>query len=264
MTRTFWNAFGWLTQAIFGLTVVLLFLFLAGYHRPPTGATPTGGTPLDATLLDGALLDGAIDALLAITFAVPHSVLLLPAVRRRLTTRIPSAMYGVFFCFVACLSLCLLMYFWRPLGGAVWHLTGAGRTVILACFYAAWVALAYSLYLAGIGFQTGWSTWRPWMKGQKVPTRPFRPRSMFRALRHPVYFSFLGLIWFTPVMSVDRAILTAVWTAYIYVGSVLKDRRMEFYVGEPYRQYAATVPGYPGIFFGPLARIPHPPPNPEP
>ena len=28
-------------------------------------------------------------------------------------------------------------------------------------------------------------------------------------------------------------------------------------------EYAATVPGYPGIFFGPLARIPHPAPNPE-
>jgi protein-S-isoprenylcysteine O-methyltransferase Ste14 len=241
MSRSFWNAFGWFTQATFALTVVGLFVYLRGYETVPP---------------EGAPLDGLIDAALALFFAVPHSVLLLPAVRRRLTKRIPGPMYGAFFCLVACATLAVTMIAWRPIGGAVWHLTGDRKTAIEACFYGSWIALAYSLYLAGIGFQTGWSTWRPWMRGETVPTRPFRPRSIFRVLRHPVYFSFLGLVWFTPIMSVDRAILTVVWTAYIYVGSVLKDRRMEFYVGDVYRQYAATVPGYPGMFFGPLARIP--------
>jgi hypothetical protein len=64
------------------------------------------------------------------------------------------------------------------------------------------------------------------------------------------------LIRFTPVMSTDRAISAAVWSAYIYVGSVLKDRRMAYYVGEPYHRYQAAVPGYSGVFFGPLGRIP--------
>jgi protein-S-isoprenylcysteine O-methyltransferase Ste14 len=208
-------------------------------------------------------LDGSVDGALSLLFAVPHSGLLLPPVRRRLTRWIPSPMYGAFFCLVSCLTLGVCIAFWRPISGTVWNLGHAGRIAVEICFYGSWVALAYSLYLAGVGFQTGWSTWRPWMRGDKVPTRPFRPRSVFRALRHPVYFSFLGLIWFTPVMSYDRAILTAVWTVYIYIGSVLKDRRMEFYVGDAYREYAAKVPGYPGVLFGPLARIPYePPPSP--
>jgi protein-S-isoprenylcysteine O-methyltransferase Ste14 len=47
----------------------------------------------------------------------------------------------------------------------------------------------------------------------------------------------------------------AVWTAYIVVGSVLKDRRLLHFIGNEYRGYRARVPGYPGIPFGPLARI---------
>jgi hypothetical protein len=75
-----------------------------------------------------------------------------------------------------------------------------------------------------------------------------------------VYLSFLGLIWFTPRMTLDHALLTAIWTAYVFVGSVLKDRRLEFYLQDEYRQYAARVPGYPGMFLGPLARWPQPVP----
>ena len=57
-------------------------------------------------------------------------------------------------------------------------------------------------------------------------------------------------------MTLDRAILCAVWTAYIYVGSTLKDRRLLHYIGEPYRQYQERVAGYPFIPVGPLGRIP--------
>jgi hypothetical protein len=56
-------------------------------------------------------------------------------------------------------------------------------------------------------------------------------------------------------MTADRAILTAVWTAYVFVGSYLKDRRLLYYVGEPYRRYLAEVPGYPGMVAGPLGRV---------
>jgi hypothetical protein len=42
-------------------------------------------------------------------------------------------------------------------------------------------------------------------------------------LPRPVYLSFLGLIWFAPL---DRVVLMSAWSAYIFVGSVLKDRRL--------------------------------------
>lgn len=240
MKRTAWSIVGWSTHALFGVTVYYLFLFLRGPTHPPA---------LDAADHRSA----AIDLLLALQFAVPHSLLLLPGVRKRLTAYVPSPMYGVFFCLCTCASLLLLMALWRPSGTLIWNLQGAARAAVQGAFYASWAALFYSLHLTGLGFQTGWTPWRAWLRGRTAP-REFHPRSVYRLFRHPVYFSFLGLIWFTPVMTLDRAVLTGVWTAYIFFGSWLKDRRLEFYLGEPYREYAARVPGYPGIVFGPLGR----------
>lgn len=67
--------------------------------------------------------------------------------------------------------------------------------------------------------------------------------------------SFLGLIWFTPYMTLDHAMLTGIWTVYIYLGSYAKDQRMIRFVGEKYREYAARVSGLPLIGFGPLRRM---------
>jgi protein-S-isoprenylcysteine O-methyltransferase Ste14 len=91
--------------------------------------------------------------------------------------------------------------------------------------------------------------------GGLQPRREFVERGGYRVLRHPVSLSFLGLIWFAPLVTLDRVVLMAVWTAYIVVGSVLKDRRLLHFIGNEYRGYRARVPGYPGIPFGPLARI---------
>ena len=68
--------------------------------------------------------------------------------------------------------------------------------------------------------------------------------------------SFLRLIWFTPIVTLDRLGLIVVWSGYIFLGSVLKDRRLLFFLGDLYRSYQARVPGYPGMPIGPLARVP--------
>lgn len=237
-----WIVFGWLTHALFGVTVVFLYRFLRGVDAPPKDAADFG-----APLLDAAL---------ALQFAVAHSLLLLPSVRARLTRVVPSPAYGVFFCCCTCLSLLTAIAAWQPWGGAVWQLDGLPRVAMLAAFFASWVALFYSLGLNGFGYQTGWTTWRPWSQGKPQPRREFRPRGAYLLFRHPVYLSFLGLIWFTPCMTYDRAVLTAFWTVYIFYGSYLKDRRLLHYLGDRYRQYQAEVPGYPGMPIGPLARVP--------
>lgn len=114
----------------------------------------------------------------------------------------------------------------------------------------------FSLYLTGLGWQTGFTPWWRWVRGERPPGRPFVPRGVYRFLRHPVYLSFLGLVWFVPIVTLDRAVLIGIWTVSIAVGSVLKDRRLLFYLGDEYRRYQADVPGYPGMPGGPLARIP--------
>jgi len=58
-----------------------------------------------------------------------------------------------------------------------------------------------------------------WLRGREARRDWPEPRGVYRVLRHPIYLSFLGLVWLTPAMTPDRALLTAVWTVYIFVGS---------------------------------------------
>jgi protein-S-isoprenylcysteine O-methyltransferase Ste14 len=180
--------------------------------------------------------------------------LLLPSVRSRLTKIIPSQFYGLFYTAITCTSLWLIFLFWQQSSIVIWEFSGIAKSVTTAGFFGSWLALFYSLSLTGFGWQTGWTPWMRWVRGKAQPNRRFEPRGAYRVLRHPVYLSFLGLIWFTPILTLDHALLTAIWTAYIFYGSYLKDERLAFYLGDTYRQYQAVVSGYPGMLWGPLAK----------
>jgi hypothetical protein len=238
MRRSAGIAFGVGNHLLFAMTVWQLFWFLKGPDAP-------------ARVGDNL----AIDFALAILFVVPHSVLLLPNVRNRISRRLPDAFYGTLFCTVTCASLLVVFAGWQAGESVVWEFTGFGRAIVQACFYGSWAALFYSLSLTGLGYQTGFTPWWHWVRERELPARNFEPHGAYLWLRHPVYLSFLGLIWFVPVMTTDRAVLTATWTTYIFFGSWLKDRRLTHYLGQRYLRYQAMVPGYPGMWFGPLGRV---------
>lgn len=244
-------AVGVATHVLFGFTVWHLFRFLSGEPSLPIDA-PRVSTGEAAARLAG-------NAVAALAFALPHSVLLHPATRNRLRTHISPAFYGLFFCVATCLSLLTVIFTWQPSSQILCEFTGWGRTVVRGAFYASWIALFYSLALNGLGWQTGLTPWLAWVRQQPQPRREFRVRGAYRWLRHPIYLSFLGLIWFNPRLTFDRVILLVVWSTYIFVGSWLKDLRLAKFVGEAYRDYQRDVPGYPFIPWGPLGRIPREP-----
>ena len=237
MRRLSGFAFGVATHVLFAVTVFCLYRFLEATDR---------GHPAGSLLLDVGL---------ALQFAVVHSLLLYPAVRKRLTRFIAAPFYGCFFCVATCGQLLTTFAFWQSSPVEVWNLSGVPAAGMRAGFFISWVLLFYSLYLSGLGWQTGLTPWWAWVRRQPAPRRNFVPCGAYRLLRHPVYLSFGGLLWFTPHMTLDHALLTGIWTTYIFVGSWLKDRRLEFFIGEDYREYMTRVPGYPFILAGPLARL---------
>jgi methanethiol S-methyltransferase len=246
--RAFWIVFGVATHALFVLTVLRLFPFLEGRDRI-TGLL-AGRVSSAGTLW--------LDALLAIQFALIHSWLLWPRTRARLTRQVPSPLYGCFFCVLTCGSLLLTIEAWQRSPVVLWRFSGVAGLSVGVGFLLSWAALFYSLSLTGLGYQTGWTPWWAWLRGRSLTRGWPEPRGVYRFFRHPIYASFLGLVWLTPTMTLDRAVLVAVWTVYIFVGSHLKDRRLVHYVGDPYRHYQARVPGYPLLPFGPLGKVPLP------
>ncbi len=229
-------AFGVGTQIFFLWTAYQLFFFLRGPLHSERAFTPV------------------LDVLMAACFAWPHSLLLVPQVQRWIKRYIEPAMMGCVHCVATCISLWILFNTWTSSNVMLWDLHGSAETLMWWLFYGSWAALLYSLWLSGMGYQTGLQPWIYWLLKKPAPRREFHQRGAYRIMRHPVYLSFLGLIWFTPHMSLDHVILTAVWTVYIYIGSYLKDKRLLFYIGQPYKEYAQRVPGFPIIGFGPLGR----------
>jgi len=229
--------FGFGNQILFLITVWYLFWFLRD------GAFNTNH---DFWILN--------DLALTIVFAVLHSLMLAPSTRSKLKAIIPNAFYGSFFSLVTCICLLALFFGWRTSPIMLWNAQGTTLNCIHACYYLSWIALLYSLALTGLGYQNGWTPFYYWLIQKPVPQRGFQTKGAYKYLRHPVYLSFLGLIWFTPRMSLDHALLTFIWTGYIFVGSVLKDKRLAHYIGNPYREYAHKVPGYPFMLIGPLSR----------
>ncbi len=124
-------------------------------------------------------------------------------------------------------------------------------------YVLSWVGLLYTLGLTGYGFQTGWTPFWGWFSQGQPPRRRFEVPGAYRWMRHPVYLAFLGQIWLTSQMTIDRLLMALILTGYVFLGSYLKDRRLEHYLGDTYREYSARVPGYP-FFLGPLGKIPLP------
>lgn len=230
-------AYGFGNQILFVFTVWYLFWFM----RDGASSQSHGRWILQ-------------DCGLAILFAISHSLMLVPKTRKHLTKWIPQPFYDSTFCIVTCVSLLMLFFGWRSSETVLWLATGTTEAITRICFYFSWAALFYSLALTGLGYQNGWTPFYYWLRRQQPPRREFRPRGAYKLIRHPVYLSFLGLVWFTPRMTLDHAALTAIWTAYIFYGSFLKDRRLEHFIGEPYKQYESQVAGYPLILHGPLGK----------
>jgi len=223
-------------HAVLAVTVWFVYWFLKG------GLVATATGPL------------WIDWITALSFGVVHSALLHPRVRDAIGNWIAAPFYGLFFTVMTCASLLGMIFSWQTSPTVWWEIGGPAEWLISACWFGSWVGLFYSMWLNGLGYQSGWTPWSYWVRSQPIPRRQFNPRGAFRFMRHPVYLSFLGLVWFTPVMTTDRAILTVVWTAYVFVGSYLKDERMAYFLGETYRQYQSRVPGYLGMLIGPLGK----------
>ena len=226
MRRWLGIATGIVVQILFAVTSYYNYVFLKG--TPPRPG-------------HGAL---AWDALLAIQFGVIHSLLLWPGMRKWLGQFIAPAFYGLFFCTAACLTLALTMSQWQVGDWAVWQLTGWPRLIVQGLYLGCWGTLFYSLCCSGFGYHTGWLPWWYWVQRKPIPRRPFNPRGAFSVIRHPGYMSFLGLTWFTPDMTIDRAVLVAIWTVYIFLGSRLKDFRLQYYLGNTFDEYRSRVPAY--------------------
>lgn len=226
--------YGVLSYGLFFITFLYAIGFV-GNLLVPRSIDSAATQPLGTALF--------IDLALLMLFAVQHSGMARPAFKRWLTRFIPASAERSTYVLLSTLCLALLMVFWAPLGGVVWQATSRWAEVSLVSLYlASWGLLLYATFLINhfdlFGLRQVWFA----LRDKEIPALTFVTPALYRIVRHPIYVGWLGIVWFTPTMTLTHLVFAIGATAYILVGIQLEERDLEREHPE-YSQYKRKVPG---------------------
>jgi protein-S-isoprenylcysteine O-methyltransferase Ste14 len=175
-------------------------------------------------------------------FAVQHSVMARPAFKRLWTKVIPAAAERSTYVLFSSLALIAVFAFWQPMGGVIWQFESTWVQAFLYTFYGlGWVLVFLSTFLINhfdlFGLRQVWLEFR----GRPYTSLGFVTPSLYRWVRHPLYFGFLLTAWFTPTMTVAHIVYATMITGYILVGIQFEENDLKKELPE-YGRYQSEVP----------------------
>lgn len=225
--------YGVLSYALFFATFLYAIGFIGNIGVPKSiDSAPT--LPLALSLL--------VDVGLLGLFAIQHSGMARPAFKRWLTRYIPQAAERSTYVLLSTACLALLMWQWAPLGGVVWNASHTWVQLSLTgLYFASWGLLLYATFLIDHFDLFGLSQVTNVLRGRTPPEQRFVTPALYRIVRHPIYVGWLGIMWFTPTMTVTHLVFAVISTLYILAGIQLEERDLEN-VHPEYSQYKKKVP----------------------
>jgi protein-S-isoprenylcysteine O-methyltransferase Ste14 len=94
----------------------------------------------------------------------------------------------------------------------------------------------------GLFRQSGIEAW--WNAVQDRPQNNKLPIiGAYQLCRHPIYASFIAMIWTTPHMTMNHLMITAIWSVYILYGAYKKDQRLKR--NKFYQEYMSKIVAFP-------------------
>ena len=234
MKRTLFLLYGVLAYLLFLPTFLYAVGFVGNFLVPKSmDRGGPGGGLLEALLVDGALL---------LLFALQHSVMARQGFKRWWTKTIPRPIERSTYVLFATAALAFLMWQWRPLGTEVWDLSGSGfAPVLIGVSLLGWGIVLLSTFLIDhfdlFGLGQVWAAFR----GRDYHPPRFHSPSLYKMMRHPLYFGFLLAFWATPVMTWGHLLFAAATTGYILVAIPLEERDLVSFHGDAYREYRRRV-----------------------
>jgi len=184
----------------------------------------------------------AWNTMLSFAFFVQHSGMVRRRFRVRLAKMIPRYYSDAVYSITSGIALIIVIFAWQPTTTGLYELHGFPRQICRAVFF-----------LAGAGFLWGANTLKSLdafgrtpiqahLNGTQPQSHQFAINGPYQWVRHPLYFFTFLMIWSCPDLTADRLLFNILWTAWIYIGTVLEEKDLLSVFGDPYGEYQRTVP----------------------
>jgi methanethiol S-methyltransferase len=198
-------------------------------------------TAVDRGSRDPSLQAVVIDLVLLGAFALHHSVMARPRAKQVITRVVPRAAERSTYVLVADALLALVLWQWRPIAGAVWHVSAQPwRDLLWAGYGLGWLTAVASTFMIDhfdlVGLRQAVS--RP--GGYEPPA--FNVRWLYAWVRHPLMLGLLIAFWVTPNMTAGHLVFAVAATGYIAIGVQLEERDLRRELGQRYLDYASRIP----------------------
>lgn len=199
---------------------------------------------LSLLIRNGLLLGGAL-ALFAVLHSLTAGVPLKERLKGLLGERLVEGWYRLAYNLFAAATFLPVLALLAFLPDRTLYRLGLPWSLpFVAVQVAGTVGLLASLIVTDIGQFLGLSQALAYLKGAPLPLPlpPLQEKGMYALVRHPLYFFTLLAIWPLPVMTVNTLLFNIGATAYLAVGSLVEERRLERVYGDAYRAYKRRVP----------------------
>ena len=227
---------------IYGIAAYMLFLgtflyliaFSGNIVVPKTIDSGAAGPIGQAVAVDLALLG---------IFAAQHSIMARRSFKQWWTRIVPEAVERSTFVLAASLALVLVVWQWQPIPEPlVWSFDdGVAARAMNVGFWLGWGVALVSTFLISHFELFGLRQSASGLMGRAVPGAEFRTPSLYRYVRHPLYFGMVLTFWSVPIMTAGHFLFSAGGTGYILVGIWFEERDLIHQFGDRYRRYRDEV-----------------------
>ncbi len=211
-----------------GCAVVPLLWLFVFLHCRPAGS--------------GGFYEALFNAVMLTAWSVLHSLTARDFFKRRISRFIGRDSVRAFYVIVAGMTLVPVLYFWKPLSGALWSLHGVGYRILTVLFLG---CIGGSYYVARYFDSSDFIGIRSRMRRlqNKPPkSQKFTANGPYAYCRHPMYIFFVASLWVGPTMTLGRFEFALLGTLYIVIGTFFEERNLRAELGTEYETYQANVP----------------------
>lgn len=183
----------------------------------------------------------SINLALLVMFAMQHSVMARPGFKAWWTKFVPTTIERSTYVALSGVAFFVVMFYWQPLGGEIWQLSGTAQGVAYGGFALGWAVLFSASFAQNhfdlFGLRQVWLN----LRGLPYTNLPFSDSTMYKVSRHPIYVGWLMVIWCTPHMTASHLFLAVGLTIYTLIAIQYEERDLAAAHPE-YAKYKEEVP----------------------